>query len=574
MYIGKAKNLRNRLSSHLRPTQLSHRFQAVMDHLVSIETVVTRSETEALLLENNLIKEHKPKYNINLRDDKSYPYIHLDDSHEFPKLGFYRGNRKEPGKFFGPFSSASAVRSTLSQLQKTFPVRQCRDSFFRHRSRPCLQYQINRCSGPCVRLIDRESYMEDVAQVSDFLSGKSQKLQQFLVSRMDELSKNLEFESAAKYRDRIAGVQRLRESQHVDGSDSDTDIIAIEKKDGIACVQMVFIRRGRNIDYRSYFPKITIEVDEVEILAEFFPRYYLSHTSPSLILIDRNFPDIELISSALREQNGKRIEIRCPKRGPKRKLLDLARMNAQDAIRRRSMDKQTFEHQLNALARTLNMEDVPNRIECFDISHTAGDKTVASSVVFDRNGPVKSEYRRLNISGVEPSNDYGAMRQALHRRYRKAKDMDTVLPDLVLIDGGTGQLGVAMEVFDELQITDVQLAAISKGPKRKPGEEQLWIPDETTPVGMAPEALFMFQKIRDEAHRFALLGHRVRLTKAHSGSALEEIPGVGAKRRSILLKHFGGLQGVERAGIEELSAVPGISSSLAVKIFYSFHDSG
>ncbi len=573
LYIGKAKNLKNRLRSHLRPSRLSHRFEAVMRHLSDIETIVTRTETEALLLENNLIKEHKPRYNIDLRDDKSYPYIHLDHSHEYPGLSFYRGSRKEAGIFFGPFSSAAAVRSTLSQLQKAFPVRQCRDSFFRHRSRPCLQYQISRCSGPCVGLIDRNAYLEDVEQVSDFLAGKNRKLQQFLVDRMDQAATELDFEMAAKYRDRISAVQRLREAQQVDGGQSDTDVIAVEKINGIACVQLTIIRSGRNIDHRSFFPKISIELDEVDMLAEFIPRFYLSRPAPSLILVDREFPEIDLMTEALSEQSGRRIFIRRPQRGPKRKLIDLARMNARDMIRQRTAHKDTVNQRMESLGRSLGFDHSPQRVECFDISHTGGDKTVASCVVFDINGPIKSEYRRLNITNIGPGDDYAAMRQALYRRYRKAKEAESDLPDLVLIDGGSGQLNAAIDIFDELQISDVQLVAISKSADRKPGAELLWIPDQMAPIEVEPDALLALQSIRDEAHRFALFGHRNRLARSRGTSPLEEIPGIGARRRSHLLKHFGGLQGLVRADVDELSSVPGISSDMAQKIYHTLHGS-
>ncbi len=571
LYIGKANNLKNRLTTHLRPSQLSHRFAAVMRQLASIETIVTRNETEALLLENNLIKEHKPRYNINLRDDKSYPYIHLDLSHDYPGLRFYRGNRKEAGRFFGPFSSASAVRNTLSQLQKAFPVRQCRDSYFRHRSRPCLQFQINRCSGPCVGHIDQMTYMEDVEQVIDFLSGRNHKLQEMLMSRMDQAVAELEFETAAKFRDRITAVQRLLESQQVDGGESDTDVIAVEKAGSTACIALTSIRSGRNVDHRSFFPKLAIQIDEIDILAEFVPRYYLSHQCPPLILVDNVFPEMDLISRALGEQNGRRIEIRRPQRGAKRKLIQLAQLNARDSIRRRNAQTESMDIRMESLARSLRLEQPPGRIECFDISHMAGDKTVASCVVFDPGGALKSEYRRMNISDIEPGDDYAAMRQALHRRYRKARESEIEIPDLVLIDGGTGQLQVAVDVFDELQISEIQLIAISKGKQRKPGCEQLWTPGVESAIDVEPDALLMLQKIRDEAHRFALLGHRSRLAKSRRNSTLEDIPGIGARRRSHLLKHFGGLQGLSRAGIDELTDVPGISAELAEKIYYSFH---
>lgn len=571
LYIGKANNLRNRLRSYFRLTGLSYRIEVVMQEMSSIETIVTKSETEALLLENNLIKSAKPRYNINLRDDKSYPYIRLDDSHEFPKLSFYRGNRKEPGRYFGPFSSAAAVRQTLSQLQKVFPVRQCRDSFFCHRSRPCLQYQIHRCTAPCVGLVDRESYSEDVEQVASFLTGKNQDLDRLLVKRMEESAANQEFERAASYRDRIAAIQRLKESQTVEGGDSDVDVIAAIRAGGIICIQLVIFRSGRNIDYRVYFPKLKVEVDLQDILSEFIPRYYLERQIPPMVLVNHHIDDSVLIENALKEKSGRRTEIRCPVRGRKVQLLQMAINNAEDALRRRLSDKQSLTLRYTALVEMLKLDEVPERMDCFDISHTFGEKTVASCVVFDQNGPVKSDYRSFNINVPTAGDDYAALRDALTRRYSRVRDGNGTMPDVILIDGGKGQLGCAVEVLDELQISDIRLAAISKGKERKAGDEQVWVPDSDEPVPINETALLLLQQIRDEAHRFALLGHRNRRNKARKQSVLESIPGIGSKRRSNLLKHFGGLQGISRAGVEEIEKVPGISAKLAESIYYELH---
>ena len=571
LYIGKAKNLRNRLRSYFRPSGLSHRIEVVMQQVVDIETIVTRTETEALLLENNLIKSSKPHYNINLRDDKSYPYIRLDDSHEFPKLGFYRGSRKEPGRYFGPFSSAAAVRETLSQLQKVFPVRQCRDSFFRHRSRPCLQYQIQRCTAPCVGLVRRESYMEDVDQVINFLMGKNHDLNELLMKRMEDSAAVQDFETAAKYRDRISAIQRLREYQSVEGGTTDVDVISAVSSGELLCIQLVIFRSGRNVDYRTYFPKPGIAANLEDVLSEFIPRYYLDREAPPQILVDRQIQESEIIIDALREQSGRRTTIRCPIRGSKVKLVEMARSNAQDAIRRRLSERESLDNRLAELVEMLKLDDVPARIECFDISHTAGEKTVASCVVFDQNGPVKSDYRTLNISNITGGDDYAAMEIALNRRYSKIRDGDGKLPDLVLIDGGKGQLHSALNVMDELQIADIRLAAISKGRERKPGNEQIWVPETDEPVEINETALLLLQQIRDEAHRFALMGHRSRRNNARKKSILEDVPGIGQRRRSNLLKHFGGLQGITNAGIEELEKVPGISPILAEKIHCQLH---
>lgn len=571
LYIGKAKNLRNRLRSYFRPSGLSHRIQTVMQQVESIETLVTKSETEALLLENNLIKANQPFYNINLKDDKSYPYIRLHTSHEFPKLSFYRGNKKEPGRYFGPFSSAAAVRQTLSQIQKVFPIRQCRDSFYRHRSRPCLQYQISRCTAPCVGLIDRDAYREDVDQVVYFLSGKNHDLNKSLLSKMEESAAQLEFERAAQYRDRISAIQRLREAQSVETGSTDFDVIAALFLNGILCIQLVIFRSGRNIDYKTLFPKIKVEVNLAEVLAEFIPRYYLERDVPSVILVDRTVRDSDVITAALREQTGRKIEIRKPLRGNKLKLIELARNNALNAIRQRQNEHDSMQQRLSSLVESLKLEAVPERIECFDISHLAGEKTVASCVVFDRNGPLKSEYRTMNITDVDAGDDYAALQEALFRRYRKVTDGGGKFPDLVLIDGGKGQLNATLEVMDELQIADVRVLAISKGRDRKPGKEKIWQMGSQSPVPVQPDALLHLQHIRDEAHRFAVLGHRNRRHKSRKQSTLENIPGIGPRRRSVLLKHFGGMQGLHRAATEEISKVPGISVALAEKIYFELH---
>ena len=571
LYIGKAKNLRNRLRSYFRLTGLSYRIETVMQQMETIETIVTKTESEALLLENNLIKSLKPKYNINLRDDKSYPYIRLDDSHDFPKLSFYRGNRKEPGRYFGPFSSASAVRETLSQLQKVFPVRQCRDSFYMHRSRPCLQYQIQRCTAPCVGFVEKEAYMEDVEQVVDFLMGKNLQLNRMLVDRMEKCAEKQEFERAAAYRDRIAAIQRLRESQSVEGGDSDVDVIAAVYADGMICIQLVIFRSGRNVDYRAYFPKLEVKVGIEDILSEFIPRYYLERQIPPMVLINQQISDRELIEDTLREKSGRKIEIRRPIRGAKVQLINMAISNAEDALRRRLDDEHSLKLRFAALVEMLGLDEVPDRMDCFDISHTFGEKTVASCVVFDQNGPLKTDYRRFNIETPTAADDYDAMREVLTRRYSKVRDGNGKMPDLILIDGGKGQLGCAVEVMDELQISDIRLASISKGKERRAGDEQVWIPESEMPVVIDDTALLLLQQIRDEAHRFALVGHRHRRDKARRQSVLENVPGIGSKRRSNLLKHFGGLQGVSRAEVEEIEKVPGISAKLAQSIYFELH---
>ena len=571
LYIGKAKNLRNRLRSYFRPSGLSHRIQTVMQQVASIETVVTKSETEALLLENNLIKVNQPFYNINLKDDKSYPYIRLHDTHEFPKLSFYRGSRKEPGRYFGPFSSAAAVRETLSQIQKVFPIRQCRDSFYKHRARPCLQYQINRCTAPCVGLVDRDSYMEDVEQVIYFLTGKSQDLNNVIMDKMERAATKLEFEKAALYRDRISAIQRLREIQSVESGSTDFDVIAALYVNGILCIQMVIFRSGRNIDHKTLFPKIKVEVNLSEALSEFIPRYYLDREVPSLILVDRPVDDSQVIAEVLRDQSGRNVSIRKPLRGSKLKLIELAKNNALNAIQQRQNQHDAMQQRLMSLVDSLKLDAIPERMECFDISHLGGERTVASCVVFDQNGPVKSEYRTMNVTDVRAADDYAALQQALSRRYRKATNDSGKLPDIILIDGGKGQLNAVLDVMDELQIADIRILAISKGKQRKAGDEQYWSADSKNPLSIQPDARLLLQQLRDEAHRFAVLGHRSRRNKARRQSPLEGIPGIGPRRRSALLKYFGGLQGLHRAATEEICKVPGISPVLAEKIYFELH---
>ena len=571
LYIGKANNLRARIRSYFRPSGLSHRMQIVMQQLETIETIVTNSETEALLLENNLIKERKPFYNINLKDDKSYPYIRLDDSHEFPKLSFYRGNRKEAGRYFGPFSSAAAVRETLIQIQKVFPIRQCRDSFFKHRSRPCLQYQIDRCTAPCVGLIEQENYQEDVDQVVCFLTGKSQELNYSLVKKMEEAAANLDFELAARHRDRIRAIQRLREIQSVDGGTTDFDVIAALNVEETLCIQMLIYRSGRNVDYKTLFPKVNVQVDVAEAIAEFIPQYYLGREVPSSILVDRPIKDKNIIVDALRAETGVNVAIHNPIRGEKLKLIELAKNNALNAIQQRQNQHETMQSRMVSLVECLELSEIPERIECFDISHLSGEKTVASCVVFDQNGPLKSQYRKLNIRDVVAADDYAAIQQAVSRRYRKMKENDSKLPDLILIDGGKGQLNASLEVMDELQINEIPVVAISKGPQRCSGDEQIWVAKSSDPVNVDAATLLLLQKIRDEAHRFAILGHRQQRNKARKQSVLERIPGVGAKRRAALLRFFGGMQGLCQASEKELSKVSGISRKLAEKIYFELH---
>ncbi len=577
IYVGKAKNLKRRVSSYFSRHDTSPKTRVMVSHIRNIEVTITNTESEALLLENNLIKAHRPRYNILLRDDKSYPYIYLSDD-DFPRLTLHRGPRKKKGRYFGPYPSAAAVRESLNLLQKLFPVRQCEDSFYRNRHRACLQHQIKRCSAPCVDLIDRESYQEDVRHAIMFLEGKDNAIVDELVRKMEEASEALEFERAARYRDQIANLRRVQEKQYVMGGKGDLDVIAAALKDSVACVQVFFIRNGRNLGNKTYFPQHTAEADTAEILAAFIPQYYIGggggeRQIPPEILISEALPEQELLEQVLSEQSGRKVSVSDKLRGDRARWLQLARTNAEQALNSHLATRQNIMTRFEALQEALELDDLPQRIECFDISHTMGEATVASCVVFDTNGAVKSDYRRFNIEGITPGDDYAAMEQALTRRFKRLKEGEGKFPDILLVDGGKGQLHQAEKVLEELQVVGVILIGVAKGPSRKPGLEQLILSGHNTPFILPPDspALHLIQQVRDEAHRFAITGHRQRRAKARRTSSLEGIPGLGPKRRQLLLRQFGGLQEVARAGVEDLMVVKGISRQLAQSIYDAFH---
>ncbi len=578
IYVGKAKNLKRRVSSYFSSKDKGAKTRALVSQIRGIEVTITHTENEALILENTLIKEHKPRYNILLRDDKGYPYIYLSDE-AFPRLSFHRGRRDKPGRFFGPFPSASAVRESLNLLQKLFPVRQCEDSFYRSRSRPCLQYQIKRCSAPCVDYVTREQYGEDVRHAVMFLEGKNNAIIDELVRRMEQASESLAFEQAAHYRDQIANLRRVQEKQYVMGSGSgDLDVIAAVARNGVGCVQVFFIRNGRNLGNKTWFPRHTADSDESELLAAFLPQYYLGGGSqerpiPPELLVNQPLTDRELLEGVLSEQAGRKVVISHRLRGERSRWLQLAMTNAEQALSAHLTNKLNIMSRFETLQEALQLDDLPQRIECFDISHTMGEATVASCVVFDVNGPLKSDYRRYNIEGITPGDDYAAMHQALTRRFKRLKEGEGKFPDILLIDGGKGQLSQAEQVLEELQVIGVILIGVAKGPTRKPGVEQLLLSGQEQPIILPPDspARHLIQQVRDEAHRFAISGHRQRRAKARRTSPLEEVPGLGPKRRQLLLRQFGGLQEVARAGVEDLSTVKGISRQLAQAIYDAFH---
>ncbi len=580
LYVGKARNLKKRVASYFRaPEQLSPKTRALMSHAASVEVTVTHSETEALLLENNLIKEHRPRYNIVLRDDKSFPYIHVTTGDAFPRLAFHRGARREQGRFFGPFASAGATRSTLSQLQKLFHVRQCEDSYFENRTRPCLQYQIGRCTAPCVGLIDQATYAEDVQHAVMFLEGKSERMLTELVRRMESASHELEFELAARYRDQIANLKRVQARQYVSGARGNVDVVAARAREGIPVIELFVIRNGQSLGSRTLRPAHGADADEEELLRAFLPQHYLSRSGrerpvPDEILLSHAVTGVGVLEQAIGEQSGRRVRIRSNVRGDRARWVAMAVDNAELALQQRIASRLNLREQFDALQELLGLEDPPTRIECFDVSHTGGESTVAACVVFGPDGARKSDYRRYNITGGKAGDDYGAMRIAIGRRYSRLQKEDAMLPDLLLIDGGRGQLGQAEEVLADLQVSGIVTIGVAKGTTRKPGLEQLFPTRGGAPIILSPDspALHLIQRIRDEAHRFAIAGHRLRRNRSRKTSVLEQIPGIGARRRRRLLSEFGGLQGVSRAGVEDLMRVKGISRTLALAICEAFRD--
>ena len=576
IYVGKARKLRRRVASYFTRSVKNPRTRSMVAQVADIAITVTHTEAEALILENNLIKEHSPRYNVLLRDDKSYPYIFLSDRQTFPRLGFHRGARRQQGRYFGPFPSAGAVRETLSHLQKVFPVRQCEDSFFSNRSRPCLQYQIKRCTAPCVGYISPEDYARDVEHAVMFLEGKSGEVIDKLVGQMESASERLEFEAAARLRDRISTLRTIQEKQAITGERGDLDVVACVAEGRIACVQVFVVRNGQNLGNRTFFPKVPDATDAGDVLAAFVARYYLGRDTPRELLVNAAVPERELLEQALMQDAGHAVAIRQRVRSDRRRWVELAVSNAQSALHARAARQTGQTQRMEALQHALDLETLPERIECFDISHTGGEATVASCVVFDRDGPVKSDYRRFNIDDIEPGDDYAAMRQALERRYTRIKRGEGVLPDLLVIDGGAGQVSQALDVLEELQVDGVQTIGISKGPDRRPGEEKLYLAEtkETVILPADSSALHLLQQIRDEAHRFAITGHRTRRGKTRRGSSLEDVPGLGPKRRQNILKQFGGLKAVSRAGVEDLARVQGISRQLAQRIYDMFHGDG
>ena len=571
MYVGKAKNLRRRVGSYFTRAA-NRRIASMVAQIQGIEITATHTEAEALLLENNLIKEHKPRYNVLLRDDKSYPYLFLSDE-EFPRLAFHRGARRSKGRYFGPYPSASAVRETLQLLQKLFPVRQCEDSYFRNRSRPYLQYQIQRCTAPCVGFVKPDIYWQDVRDTELFLEGKASDVIERWVRKMEAASERLEYEEAAHLRDQIGALRSVQEKQYVSGERGDLDIVAVAAEGAVACVQLFYVRQGRNLGNKSLFPRSGDGAEPSEIISAFIAQHYLGRAVPQQILVNVEPEDKAVLEESLSLQAERKVTIQSRPRGERARWLKMAVDNAALALASRLASAGSARARLGALQTALGLVDLPQRMECFDISHTQGDQTVASCVVFVDGAPSKADYRRFNIAGITPGDDYAAMRQALDRRYKRVLAGEGRLPDILLIDGGLGQLTVAGDIMAELGVDGVLLLGVAKGPDRRPGMEQLFLLGRSAALILPADspALHLVQQIRDEAHRFAITGHRQRRGKAKKRSVLEDINGIGPKRRARLLKQFGGLQGLSRAGIEDISTVEGVSEKLAQEIYAAFH---
>ncbi|GAB3406614.1 excinuclease ABC subunit UvrC [Erwinia aphidicola] len=577
IYVGKAKDLKKRLTSYFRGNLASRKTEALVAQIQQIDVTVTHTETEALLLEHNYIKLYQPRYNVLLRDDKSYPYIFLSaDTH--PRLASHRGAKHAKGEYFGPFPNGYAVRETLSLLQKVFPVRQCENSVYRNRTRPCLQYQIGRCLGPCVAgLVSEEEYAQQINYVRLFLSGKDDQVLNQLVGRMENASRDLRFEEAARLRDQIQAVRRVTEKQFVSNQGDDLDVIGVAFDSGMACLHVLFIRQGKVLGSRSYFPKVPGGTDLSEVVQTFVGQFYLqgsqARTLPGDILLDFTLPEKDLLAESLTELAGRRVSIQSKPRGDRARYLKLARTNAATALVTRLAQHSTIHQRLAALAQTLELPPI-RRMECFDISHTMGEQTVASCVVFDANGPLRSEYRRYNITGITPGDDYAAMNQVLRRRYGKAIE-ESKIPDVILIDGGKGQLAQAKTVFAELDVpwdkNRPLLLGVAKGSDRRAGLETLFLEPEGEGFALPADspALHVIQHIRDDSHNHAITGHRNKRAKVKNTSALETIEGIGPKRRQSLLKYMGGLQPLINASVEEIASVPGISHALAEKIFHA-----
>ena len=575
LYVGKAKNLKKRVSSYFRSRAQNAKTQALVSKIENIQVTLTATEAEALILEHNLIKQQRPPYNILLRDDKSYPYIYLSDE-TWPRLSFHRGARKKKGRYFGPFPNAHAARETLAMLQKVFRVRQCEDSFFRNRSRPCLQHQIKRCTAPCVELISQKDYSGDVVNSSDFLDGRNEKLSAKLIADMNQAASQFEYERAAYLRDQIEMIRTVQAEQAIDKGNGNIDVLACALDGDEGCIHILFVRQGRIVASRSFYPKAILAESSSDLLSSFLSQHYLSAPEalvPAEVLVGVEPDDMDAQAEALRQHTGRKVSIRKPQRGRGLDWLKIAGKAAEQNLIGRKAGQKSYQRRMEDLTRVFNHAGGIERLECYDISHTQGAQTVASCVVFDKDGPNKKHYRRFNIEGITGGDDYAAMEQVLRRRFTRLKSGEGTLPDMVVIDGGKGQIGKVREVFSDLGVTGVEILGVAKGTTRKSGWERFFLGDDNREIVLdsSRPGFHLLQHIRDEAHRFAITGHKARRDKKMIESPLEDIPGVGPKRRKVLLDHFGGFKGIEKASAVDLAKVAGISKQMAESIYDYFH---
>jgi excinuclease ABC subunit C len=572
IYVGKARDLRRRVATYFSGKATDAKTMALVRAVAGIEVTVTRTETEALLLEYNLIKEHRPRYNVLLRDDKSYPWIRISTEQEFPRISFYRGARPKQGRIFGPYPNAASVRSTVNLLQRLFQLRNCEDSMFSNRSRPCMQHQIQRCTAPCVGLISAEDYGRDVADAMSFLGGDSDRVIANVDARMEKASAARNYELAARYRDQLRALQATQAEQLVTRGSVDADMVALARDGAVVCIGVLFVRGGRMLGGRNHFPQHAATAADDDVLRAFLLQYYGGREAPGEILVDRKVDDAEALSELFSASVRRGVQIRWRLRGDRARWVSMAATNAREGAMQQARSQESVTEQLDALAKALGLGRRPERIECYDISHTAGAGTVASCVVFGPAGPLKSAYRRFNIADVEAGDDYAAMRQVLQRRFRNMPEPGQ-RPDVVLIDGGKGQLSAAAQALAGLGVEGMLLVGVAKGQGRRPGRETLHVTGRPRPLRLDPmsAALHLVQQIRDEAHRFALAGHRGRRQKAQRRSPLDAVAGLGPKRRQALIRHFGGLKALARAGVDDLVRVRGISRGLAERVYGLFH---
>ena len=577
VYVGKAKDLKKRVASYFGKKADSPKTRAMVRQVRVVEVTVTRTEAEALLLESNLIKQHKPRYNVVLRDDKSYPYLYLSGDNKFPRLSFYRGAKSGAGQYFGPYPSARSARRTLNLTQKLFKIRQCDDNFFKNRSRPCLQYQIKRCTAPCVGLVGPDVYREDVKHTVMFLEGRNEEVIKELTEPMQRAADRLDYERAAQYRDQISSLRKIQENQYISAPKGELDIVACVTESGHACVQVFYVRGGLNLGNKVFFPGHAGELTPQQVLNAFLSQYYLGGSryrpAPREILLSHRVEDAEALTVLIGERQGKTVRLSHNHRSERKKWVEMALNNAKIALQARLSSRDKYLSRFENLQSALRLNEPVERIECFDVSHAGGEATVASCVVFNHEGAVKADYRKFNIKDVPAGDDYAAMTQAFNRRYSRIKKEEGKLPDLILIDGGKGQVNAVRAVAEELQLDELALIGVAKGKSRKPGMERLVFSYGGSEARLPADspALHLIQEIRDEAHRFAITGHRQQRNRKRTKSVLEDVEGIGAKRRRELIRYFGGLQAVARAGVEELARAPGISNNLAKKIYASFH---